>query len=376
MATNLAQEWLNEREPSDIREAAMRMLRGECVAQTDNRFVDASPEDLAIEWLRDSSLESDYREAILGACKEMLAQCHVALVTGEELRDSTAFIRLCRVVDVAAPQELYGAVTALLTLVLRTPNVPSSVVTAAVRAGTAYRLTREDMPLWEDVAGRAETAAYGVNALLRIAPDSECIPKLLVQLWIHQLADGWNVDVPFLVRMAARKTGDGQLPHLVVQRVQELISEDRRNYELLGKLRVELNKKPWSREWQLRQSAIPLEIGSSAREGSSPVILVYGWREYRLGAQFNTSPAKCDLSLASLRAKLAHLDMRLTERKKKQKFPFRSQSSNVSTRVFVKASKRNPLFNEMIGTDPRPPGSVYRWSSHKRNSHEDLVGSN
>ena len=376
MATDLAQKWLIEHEPSEIREAAKQILRGEYVGPAENRFADMPPEDLVIEWLRDSSLESEYREAILGACKETLAQSHVALVTGEMLLDSATLIRLCRIVDVAAPQELYGAVTALLTLVLRTPNVPASVVTAAVRAGMAYRLTKEDMPLWEVVASRPETAAYGVNALLRIAPDSECIPKLLVELWIHQLADGWNVDVPFLVRMAARNSGDGQLPHLVVQRVQELISEDRRNYGLLGKLRVELNKKPWSREWQLPQSAIPLEIGSSAGEGS------HGWREYRLGtpsvpgAQFNTSPARCGLFLASLQAKLAHLDMSLTERKKKQKFPFRAQSSSVSTRVFVKASKRNPLFNEMIGTDPRPPGTVYRWSSHKRNSHEDLVSSN
>jgi hypothetical protein len=249
MATDLAQKWLIEHEPSEIREAAEQILRGEYVGPAENRFADMPPEDLVIEWLRDSSLESEYREAILGACKETLAQSHVALVTGEMLLDSATLIRLCRIVDVAAPQELYGAVTALLTLVLRTPNVPASVVTAAVRAGMAYRLTKEDMPLWEVVASRPETSAYGVNALLRIAPDSECIPKLLVQLWIHQLADGWNVDVPFLVRMAARKTDDRQLPYVVTEAVQKAIVTHSRATQLKNRLVEDLAQRPWSRSW-------------------------------------------------------------------------------------------------------------------------------
>lgn len=168
-------------------------------------------EDLVIQLLRNKDLPEGTRRDVVSACELVYARL-LAWLAAPSRADADCKLdhvatRLCRVVDVAEPDELRGHADAMLNLALSAADLPPGVLPAAVRASMAFGCTPDHIPLWVCVLRHPEVAGYAFNALLEIDPHADRIKEALITLWPRQLRERWNVDTAFLMRRAARAQG-------------------------------------------------------------------------------------------------------------------------------------------------------------------------
>lgn len=194
-----------------VREFSARRILGEDTAPVGSRHLDEPSEDVVIQLLRNNGLPEETRQAVIAGCELVYSRLLASLAApdhtdGWDNLAETA-TRLCRVVDVAEPNELRGHADAMLNLALSATALPVGVLAAAVRAGMAFGCTPERVPVWEQVLERREVAAYAFSALLAIDPRADRVSNALAYLRQKQLCEKWNVDTAFLARKAARLSG-------------------------------------------------------------------------------------------------------------------------------------------------------------------------
>ena len=161
---------------AEVRQLCRRRILGEDTAPVGGGYFDEPPEDLVIQLLRNGDLPAEIRQAAIGGCRDVYSAALAWLATGDQPqlhRDLIeAATRLCRVVDVAEPMELRAHADGMLSLALDLPELPSSVLPAAVRASMAFGRTPDHVALWKRVLERSEVAAYAFNALVEIDPNA------------------------------------------------------------------------------------------------------------------------------------------------------------------------------------------------------------
>ena len=194
-----------------LRELTRQRLRGQDVTPVGSGYAAEPSEDLIIQLLKVSDLPPERRAAIIAGCKDVYKRLFAWLISPEEAdKEATALgevtIRLSRVVDVAAPDELRRQTDSLLRL-CSDPAVASDVRAAAVRAAMSFQQTADHAPLWEELLESPDVAAYAFSALLNIDPHAPRIERTLRKLWQRQFEENWPVDTPFLARRAARARG-------------------------------------------------------------------------------------------------------------------------------------------------------------------------
>jgi len=208
----------------EIRELTVRRLRGEDAMPVGSGYTDEPSEDLVIQLLRNPKLQKSKQKAVLAGCKDVYAELLRWLASADgDIKDSLlpeALLRVCRVVDVAAPKDLSLLADTMLTIVRGKPGIPADVLAAAVRACMGFDQTPGSIPLWEELLEIPEVAAYALNVLVTVDPDRERTKARLVELYRKQIEDGWPVDTAFLIRRAARIQGDPKMIEEVLTALQ------------------------------------------------------------------------------------------------------------------------------------------------------------
>ena len=258
----------------EVRALTVRRLLGEDTMPVGRGYDEESSEDLIIQLLRANDLDSTIRAAIIAGCKEVYAQLWHWLVSPETCptpgQPDEVAVRLCSVVDVAAPEGLQGPADSLLTLALDTPDVSSEVRKAAVRAAMGYPQAEAQVSLWEGVLRCPEVAAYGFNALLSIDPHSPRIERALKELWRRQVRDNWPVDTAFLMRRAAREQASDRIIRRVLSSLRADFEGSPARQHEWNKLRAELDRRVWTRGWtQLAQSPQRSDVSVLINESRS-----------------------------------------------------------------------------------------------------------
>ncbi len=203
-----AYNWVCDLDADQIRALTASRILGEDTTPVGDGYLEEPSEDLVIQLLRKPDLPAEIRSAVVSGCRAVYARV-LASLAAPHASDTTwdpaeVAIRLCRVVDVAAPEELVGHANAMLNLVLSVPNLESRIVTASVRASMAFGRTPDHIPLWERVLQRKEVAAYAFNALLEIDPEADRIEEALETLREKRVHEGWNIDTEFLTQRVHR----------------------------------------------------------------------------------------------------------------------------------------------------------------------------
>jgi hypothetical protein len=201
--------WLNREK--DAKTAAKNRLLGEdCFPVMEGSgHMDEPSEEVLIELLRYKNLAAEKREAIISACEYI----YDLLTEQKPVSDKTGLegvcVGLCRLVDCAAPPELQGSAYSFFEDVLHDPKMPEVFLVPAVWARSAYKQTKEDIPLWEMVMEKYPSAtAYAFNTLLKIDAAAPKIKDYLQFIWTKQAQENWPVDTAFLMRRAARRYGN------------------------------------------------------------------------------------------------------------------------------------------------------------------------
>ena len=236
-----------------VRGLTVRRILGKDTAPIGSRHLDEPSEDVVIQLLRKDDLQEEARRAVIAGCELVYSRLLAWLAApdhsggGEDLAEAAS--RLCRVVDVAEPNELRGHADAMLNLALSATVLPSGVLAAAVRAGMAFGCTPEHVPVWEQVLEREEVAAYAFSALLAIDPQADRVANALAHLWQKQLCSKWNVDTEFLARKAARLSGsDEVIMHALFALDRDLAAQPV-GKDLKAKLLKNLAGRSWSQGW-------------------------------------------------------------------------------------------------------------------------------
>lgn len=253
ISTRQAYDWISDMTPDEVRVLTAHRILGEDTMPVGGGYFDEASEDLVIQLLRNDELPEDVRSAVVSGCCDVYAQL-LAWLAAPGMRQNglgreEVATRLCSVVDVAAPQELRGRADALLNLALSAAELPSSLLSAAVRATMAYAHTRSHIPLWEEVIQSPEVAAYAFNALLEIDPHADRIEQALVTLWQKQLREDWRVDTAFLMRRAARARGSETIIARVLLSLDDELARLPEGQQLRQNLEEELQRRDWSRSW-------------------------------------------------------------------------------------------------------------------------------
>ena len=237
-----------------VRDLTVLRIRGEDTAPVGDQRIDEPSEDLVIQLLRNDVLPKETRRAVISGCELVYSKLLAWLAApdhsngGETIAETAT--RLCRVVDVAEPNELRGHADAMLNLALSAADLPSGVLPATVRAGMAHGCTPDHIPVWEQVLKREEVAAYAFNALLAIDPLADRIARSLAYLWQKELCEKWNVDTEFLARKAARlSASESVILHALFALDRELAAQPY-GEDVKARLRVSLARRSWSQGWE------------------------------------------------------------------------------------------------------------------------------
>ena len=237
-----------------VRELTARRILGEDTAPVGSRHLDEPSEDVVIQLLRNDGLPEETRRAVIAGCETVYSKLLAWLAApdhsdgGDNLAEAAT--RLCRVVDVAEPNELRGHADAMLNLALSVTVLPSGVLAAVVRAGMAFGCTPGHVPVWEQVLEREEVAAYAFNALLEIDPRADRVPQALTFLWQKQLCKKWNVDTAFLARKAARSSGsEGVIRRALFGLYREFAALPH-GQDFQTELLDSLARRSWSQGWK------------------------------------------------------------------------------------------------------------------------------
>lgn len=231
---------------TEIRELTTKRLLGKDVATFGSGHSSEPCEDLVIQLLRDPNPAEDIRKAIVASCEDVYAKVLEWLARPNYQNEipywQDIVIRICRVVDSAAPVELAGHANSIMALVLAKGYEVPQVLGAAVRACMGYK-DKSMLTMWEQIIDKyPNVAAYAFNALLKIDPTSEKIEEYLKILWRRQTVDSWPVDTAFLMRRAARVRNETALIYRVLLKLKNS------DLSLWKKVEKEL-KEPWSQQW-------------------------------------------------------------------------------------------------------------------------------
>ena len=253
-----------------VREFTVRRILGKDTAPVGSRHIDEPSEDVVIQLLRKDDLPEETRRAVIAGCELVYSRLLASLAAPDHTdgRDNLAetATRLCRVVDVAEPNELRGHAHAMLNLALSATALPSGVLAAAVRAGMAFGCTPQHVPVWEQVLEREEVAAYAFNALLAIDPRADRVVNALAYLWQKQLGEKWNVDTAFLARKAARLSGSEAIIHRALYTLHcELVALPH-GQDFQTELLDSLARRSWSQGWKEYLSAVHEGTSREVRE--------------------------------------------------------------------------------------------------------------
>ena len=235
-------------------ELTVRRILGEDTAPVGSRHVDEPSEDVVIQLLRKDDLPEESRRAVIAGCELVYSKLLASLAApdhsdgGDNLAEAAT--RLCRVVDVAEPNELRGHADAMLNLALSATAPPSGVLAAVVRAGMAFGCTPEHVPVWEQVLKREEVAAYAFNALLAIDPRADRVANALAYLWQKQLCKKWNIDTAFLARKAARLSGSEAVIRDALTAASRELAALPHGQDSQTELLDSLARRSWSQGWK------------------------------------------------------------------------------------------------------------------------------
>lgn len=233
----------------EIFNLSIKRLRGMEMSPIGHYYFNEQPEELLIQLLLTPNLGQDIRSAIIHACKIIYGESLRILAEESPLDGIDPFLRLCQVVDVASPIELFNHANSAMALIWNKENIPLTIRAEAVGAAMGYAYSEADVPFWERILDTPEFAAYGFTVLLQINPSSPKIEEYLLQLWSHQIFDGWKVDTAFLMRRASierdkRKPGYGMLS------IVELFDFLQINDDIFWqKIKNILYEKTWSKKW-------------------------------------------------------------------------------------------------------------------------------
>lgn len=204
-------------------------------------------EDLVIQLLSDPTPGADVRKAVLEGCADVYAKLLGWLASPKhEERISywqDVSIRISRVVDVTAPVELMGHANSILELALQKGEKMSELLGAAVRACMGYK-NKSMLAMWKGIIDKyPNVAAYAFNALLEIEPGSIEIGEYLRILGQREVVDGWPVDAAFLMRRAARVSGNESLIYSVLLKLRN------EGQPIWDKVEKKLRERIWSKKW-------------------------------------------------------------------------------------------------------------------------------
>lgn len=272
--------------PEEVRALARCRLLGEDTIPVGGGYLEEPSEDLVIQLLGSDDLQREtYAAVIAGCCDvygELLRWLAVPVPRDASFGGEEIAIRLCRVVDVAAPEALRPQADAFLELALGTADLSAPVLPAAVRASMAYGCTASHVPMWERLLQRPEVAAYAFSALLQIDPHAKRIEEGLVTLWRKQLCEGWNVDTAFLMRQAARARQSESTIGRVLRRLDNELSKLPEPEQLRRTLHQQLQRREWSQTWG--EELAP--AGEHPQETKS-VIVIEGERDCSITIEIN-----------------------------------------------------------------------------------------
>jgi hypothetical protein len=238
---------ISEKTTEELRDFARNRIMGTDVASFGSGHSTEPSEDVVIQLLANPELDPDKRKAVIDGWMFVYREIRAWLDNPNYNDDidkwKDAVINLCRVVDIAEPQELSKYVKRLITELLDEDSSSGELLGAAVKAYMAYAQDVKSIRFWEEeVLTNKNVAAYGFNALLDIDPKHPRIEEKLGKLWRLQVEDNWPVNTAFLLRRAARVRNEKPLIYRVLLKLK---NSDR---SLWGKVEKELNQ-PWSKQW-------------------------------------------------------------------------------------------------------------------------------
>jgi hypothetical protein len=221
---------------------------GDTAVQGATGWRDEPPEDIFAAAFLSLDFPASARVAITSACRKLYASalCDLTVAPSEILKSDKALMRirrLCTFIELAAPEELRGVAKAFLQLIIGTPETQGPILVSAVEAWRGYGRKTEDIPLWEDLMRHERVAAYAFAALLEVETSASRIAKHLVELWVFQIEQGWNIDATFLTRRAIETKGRNEILQNVFGRIS------RENPLLWTQIQSILEKKSYSRDW-------------------------------------------------------------------------------------------------------------------------------
>ena len=213
------------------------------------------PEDLIVRLLRETALAPNARLAMIEACEDVVIHLIRATSTGKDCIDpdlAEAYIRVCRIMDIASPPELSPWAVSALRSVIALSGVDSNILAAAVRSNMGYEPRLMDIPIWEDVLQQPSVAAYAFTSLLRISPYEPRIETFAESLLVNATTANWPVSVLALLRNLIQAQGADAGACRVLRRIHD---GHRTAWVVLEN---ELLKKSWSAKLRintLRMSA-------------------------------------------------------------------------------------------------------------------------
>lgn len=237
---------LNLTRADEIKQLTKDRLSGKDSTPVGSDYFLEPSEDLLIQLLCKDDLPDEIRTGILEGCIDLYAQAWGWLASPdyrEKIDDyKDAFIRLCRVIDAASPEELERHAYSILNLVLeKGEDPPSEVLGAAVRECMGYVQTEQHVDTWEKVINFRDASAYAFNMFLSINPYHIRIERSLIELWRRQTEEDWPIDTAFLMRRADRLRDQADLVYWVLLRLE--------TQKYWDKVKEQLGKKSWSKEW-------------------------------------------------------------------------------------------------------------------------------
>lgn len=154
---------------------------------------------------------------------------------------------LCRVAEIAHPQELRNAMGRLLSAVLDVPGYDEDVFYTVLSAWRSYERTKADLELVEQLIQKPNFAAAAFQMLLDM-DSRDLVEQYLQELWIKHYSDNWPVDVPFMALLAEKKSENKTLVPRVLRKIKG--AHPKIHEEIMGDLRTLKSKgDTWAGEW-------------------------------------------------------------------------------------------------------------------------------
>ncbi len=239
---------LDRHTPEQIYELVVSGFKGEGFFPVQGGWIEEPPEDAFIQIYRCNEISEEIRDSIIKGCIYLYERVFnfLSLSSKERIEKKELvqkLITLCRFVDIAKPNELEGQAKSILRFALEVQYLEPKILGAVIRAARRYSQSGADIPIWEDIIKRKNFSAYAFQALLKIDPYYESIEDHLIDLWRHQIQDGWPINVPFLARRMAQQQDSNDSIIRVLRAIQ---LEDN---ILWKKIRTNLLSNTWTEKW-------------------------------------------------------------------------------------------------------------------------------